>query len=313
MLLPILARLLKVDLNTLFSFNECLTELEIKHFTDELMLKMKETEDFEIIFQLAIKKIHEYPFCELLVVTLTSLLEKFMLVYSIEKVDTYQENLEKLYEKLMNSSNEKFRNHAISLLIERYLIREDYNKVELLINSIPDSILNKRAQQVSLYIRQERFSEVNQFLEEGLGIVATDIQLTLLGMVQVALKEMRFDDADYYADLYEKTTRIYFSHIDFITYQAHFEIAVAKKDTDEIMRLLRLILNATKKGVDTTSMPFHRSNVEKRNEVSEFGLILANQTTINIINSIKNDEGFEFLREHAGYEDLLLLLFDDKN
>lgn len=58
MLLPALARLLKVDLNTLFLFKENLTELEISAFGAELVEIMQE-KGLDATFQAAIEKTHE--------------------------------------------------------------------------------------------------------------------------------------------------------------------------------------------------------------------------------------------------------------
>ena len=65
-LLPALARLLKMDLNTLLSFNEDLTDIEIENFVNELD-KVVQEQDYQTAFQMAIDKIHEYPTCERLI------------------------------------------------------------------------------------------------------------------------------------------------------------------------------------------------------------------------------------------------------
>ena len=65
-LLPALARLLKMDLNTLLSFNEDLTDIEIENFVNELD-KVVQEQDYQTAFQMAIDKIHEYPTCDRLI------------------------------------------------------------------------------------------------------------------------------------------------------------------------------------------------------------------------------------------------------
>ena len=57
-LLPALARLLKTDLNTLMSFNEDLSDIEIKNFVDELD-KIIVEKNYEAAFQEGLNKIHE--------------------------------------------------------------------------------------------------------------------------------------------------------------------------------------------------------------------------------------------------------------
>lgn len=59
-LLPALARLLRTDLNTLMSFNDDLTDIEIENFVNEVDKTIQE-QNYETGFQKAIDKIHEYP------------------------------------------------------------------------------------------------------------------------------------------------------------------------------------------------------------------------------------------------------------
>jgi hypothetical protein len=61
-LLPALARLLKVDLNTLLCFNEGLSEQEISHFSREVI-----DTSCKSGFTMEIERIQEYPNCGLLI------------------------------------------------------------------------------------------------------------------------------------------------------------------------------------------------------------------------------------------------------
>ena len=64
-LLPALARLLKIDMNELFSFHEELTEKEIGQFVNEL--SEVSLDSFTEAFEMASRKIQEYPHCDLLI------------------------------------------------------------------------------------------------------------------------------------------------------------------------------------------------------------------------------------------------------
>ena len=64
-LLPALARLLKIDMNELFSFREELTETEIGLFVNELS-EISLT-NFTEAFEMGKSKIQEYPHCDLLI------------------------------------------------------------------------------------------------------------------------------------------------------------------------------------------------------------------------------------------------------
>ena len=69
-LLPALARLLKIDMNELFSFREELTEKEIGQFVNEL--SEVSLDSFTEAFEMASRKIQEYPHCDLLIYTIAT-------------------------------------------------------------------------------------------------------------------------------------------------------------------------------------------------------------------------------------------------
>ncbi|GAA0081101.1 helix-turn-helix domain-containing protein [Clostridium sporogenes] len=83
-ILPALARLLRVDLNTLLSFKEDLSEQEIGKFTNELV-EIISTKAFKIAFEKAMDKIHEYSTCNKLILTVATVLQGSIYMFGIEK------------------------------------------------------------------------------------------------------------------------------------------------------------------------------------------------------------------------------------
>ena len=82
-LLPALARLLKVDLNTLLSFKEDLSEQEIGVFVNELV-KIANNDGFHIAFEKAMDKIYEYPTCDKLILTVSTVMQGSMYVFGAD-------------------------------------------------------------------------------------------------------------------------------------------------------------------------------------------------------------------------------------
>ena len=69
MLLPALARLLKTDLNTLMSFNEEMSEIEINNVVLKVQSLIQE-DGFEKGFQFALDQVRAFPTCENLIYSL---------------------------------------------------------------------------------------------------------------------------------------------------------------------------------------------------------------------------------------------------
>ena len=77
-LLPAIARLLKIDMNELFSFREELTEKEIGQFVNEL--SEVSLDSFIKAFEMGKNKIKEYPHCDSLIYSIATV---FIIVASI--------------------------------------------------------------------------------------------------------------------------------------------------------------------------------------------------------------------------------------
>lgn len=154
-LLPALARLLKTDLNTLLSFQDDLSDVEIVNFVDELD-KIVQENGYEIAFQMAIDKIHDFPTCENLIYSAVMYLTGALILYNVSESEQYQKVFEAFYEQLSHSQNTEIKEMAISMLISYSLNRKDFSKAEELINTLPSSSIDQEERLAFLYTKQEK-------------------------------------------------------------------------------------------------------------------------------------------------------------
>ena len=204
-LLPALARLLKMDLNTLLSFNEDLTDVEIENFVNELD-KVVQEQGYQTAFQMAIDKIHEYPTCDRLVYSAILYLDGARWLYSVPEPEQYEETFETFYKRLSVNEIPEIRDIAISMLISYARNRGEYSKAEELINTLPFSTIDKEEQLAILYQQQKKYTDAEKFWEHRILNGVTEIQTALINMLEIALCENRNMDADFFADMYETIT-----------------------------------------------------------------------------------------------------------
>ena len=126
-LLPALARLLKTDLNTLLSFQEDLTDIEIENFVNDLDKTVQE-QGYEAAFQKALDKIREYPTCDRLIYSAILYLEGALALYNVSSGERYQEVYETFYRRLAASEIPEIRDTATSMLISYARNRGDFAK-----------------------------------------------------------------------------------------------------------------------------------------------------------------------------------------
>ena len=112
-LLPGLARLLKTDLNTLMSFNEEMSEVEINNVVMKVQ-SIIQKDGFEKGFQFALDQVRAFPTCENLIYSLGVFLQPSLGLQSVECQSKYREEFAKLYFRIRNSEN-------IEIILERYV------------------------------------------------------------------------------------------------------------------------------------------------------------------------------------------------
>ena len=255
-LLPALARLLKIDLNTLMSFNEDLSDVEIENFVNALDIIVNE-QNYEIAFQRALDKIHEYPTCDALIYSATLYLEGALYLYNVPNPEPYRKMLESFYKRLIDCDIQEIRDTAINMLISYARNDEDFAKAEELINTLPFATVDKEEQFAILYQRQGKYEDAQKIWEHRILKSVTDIQTALINMLEWSLRENRNQDAEFLADLYENIT-LSFYFPEWLRYNAHLLIALEQQDENRCLSILKKMLPAMKNEWNPKDCPLYR-------------------------------------------------------
>ena len=300
MLLSPLARLLKVDLNTLLSFNEELTEKEIINFVNELS-EVVYKEGFDIGFKKAMDKIHEYPTCHKLILNVAIILQGANLMWNKDNKKEYEISIDNLFEKVINSEDFEVRNQAISMTMYRYLDRKEYDKAQSCIDKLPNVNYNKEILQGSLYRRMGEFDRASQIFERKVLSDTNSIFSSLLSMMEIALEEGRNDDAKYFAEILEKTTELY-DLWEYNSYVAYFQLYTKQRDARNSIDVLKKMLPAMNKKWDMSKSKLYK-HVNANNNDGEMN----KKFLSTFIDGLKNDESdeFSFLKDDKEFLDLL--------
>lgn len=298
-LLPSLARLLKVDLNTLLSFQEDLTDEEIGNISDEIVSKIKEY-GYDIGFELAMQKIQEYPNCDRLIGILALTLEGALIMNGFDNKEKYEEKIEKLYERASKCEDQEIRNQATLMLISKYTNREEYEKADSLHRKLPDTApFDKKVIEANILMKQHKYPEAAQILEQKLLTVTSEVHSTLLKLMDIAIEEERKADATIYADAAKKTAAN-FDMWEYTSYIAEFQLSVKYHDTEKCLELLDLMLSSMKKKWKINSSPFYQHMKEKTD--TDF---IGEQMLPGIIHNLENDEELNFLRVNSRFQEII--------
>lgn len=299
-ILPPLARLLKVDLNTLLSFSDDLTERDIADCVNEIAEVMYE-KGFLPGYEKAMDKIHEYPGCDKLIINLAVFLDGAVTMFQAKDPEFYRAQVESLYEQVSGSEQLEVKHQAVSMLVWKHMGRKDYEKAQALLDQLPEIPYDKQRQQGELYIRSGRTDKAAELFEHKLMTMATEIQTILLTMMEIALKEDRVGDAMYYAGTAEKTTEL-FDLWEYNTHVTYFQLYAVLKDKENCIRVLKDMLPSMRKSWDISESKLYQHIRSRKNEEESQPKI--GSIFIDLIKK-DSDNDLEFLRNEPEFQSLL--------
>lgn len=304
-LLPALARLLKTDLNTLFSYQENVTREEISALCQTIMA-LFQSEGIGAAFAASEQALHEYPHSEELLYNLAVNLDGMLTLSGrpSEELEPYEESVLSWYRRLSGSGNAEIADSARYMLASRYIRRDDLVQAQAVLDEMPEpkavtaSMPDKRMLQVTLYLRQGRGEHAAEVLEQELLGALTRVQALLGQLVDAELASGDRETARYAAD----RERILAEKFDLWRYNAFawpLQVAMAEQDGDACVPLLRGMLEELFRPWKPEQSPlFHRIAHSLRPVVPE-------QMLPVILKGLEEDDGCGFLREREDVRELL--------
>ncbi len=313
-LLPALARLLKVDLNTLLCFNEGLSEQEIGHISNEVIDTIRKN-GFEAGFTMSMEKVREYPNCDMLIDSTALLMDGALLMYgaSLDNKEHYENQITALYEHAAKSNNDQVRNKAIYMLASKYMGRKEYEKAQEMLDLLPEfTALDKNQLQARLFINQDKLVEAAGLLERKLLMGINEVHMILMSLAEIELKERNNENASRLAELTQKVTKL-FDLGDMNVFVVPLQIAISQKNVQDSLSLLKSFLSAALTPWDVSKSSLYRHmavKVKEAKEVKEEALKekqenLGKQVLQALLSEIENSPEYAFLHSNEEFQQLI--------
>lgn len=316
-LLPPLARLLKIDLNTLFCFSEDLSAQEIGQFCNSLAKQAGA--DIVSAFETAEAKMHDYPHNEQLLLNVTIILDSMLLQTHDDTlpIDKFDAKLSDWYLRLAQSTDEKIKNSANYMRVSRYIRQGKVEAAQEVLDTIEDkrdlgsSLPDKLMLQVTIYLQQHKADLAALELEKELFKEITRVQLLLTKLVDA---EISAENIDYARKIAEKANAMVdvFDMWEFNKYTASYQIIERNKNAETMIPLLEQMLEAlATPWTLTDSVLYHRMAQDTKEYQPQEMLAV-------ILRSMESDPECAYLREYPKFNALLerynkLLKSDDKS
>lgn len=295
-LLPGLARLLKTDLNTLMSFTEEMSEVEINNVVTKVQSIIQE-DGFEQGFQFALEQVRAFPTCENLIYSLGVFLQPSLELQPIDQQNKYREEVAKLYFRIRNSENIEIKKEAISYLFYLYCKKREYDKATALLSDYPD---DTKLMMAHLYQQKKEYEPSCVLLEHRMLEIAVELQSILVSLTQIALSEKRSADAEKLACIQEQIAK-QFGILECTAYTAQLECAVNEKDAERCTQVLSLILSSMEEKWNiSASTLYQHLNLSDENIEN-----LPQQLLSSMIEQLLLDDDTSFLKENLAFQSLM--------
>ena len=294
-LLPPLARILKTDVNTLLSFHEELTPLELNQLLTDLIMKLKE-DGYDAGFQYGEATILEYPTCDQLILSITQLLFGYLALLGVKNRDAYEQKIIHWYELMIDSKNAEVRNAASGSLCQFYMERNDFEKAQQLIDSIPPLGYDKRPIQAMLHVKQGNTDAAYTVYENMLYETANKTYSAILCNLQIACEQKQYDKAAVFTKLAIEAAKL-FELGSYMIYTPALLLAAAKKEKEETLDALEQLIDNWALPCDTTSSQLYQHISFTHGGSEEINLALKEgiKSTDHDLDFIREDERFQKL------------------
>jgi len=299
-LLPLLARVLKIDMNHLFNFDQSLTDAEVYFFTDELTKSMQNPADFETVFSLGMAKLQEFPNSEFLALEVIQCFEDLQTAFHLEKEPKYEDAINQLYLRLMDSDDPTIQYTASWQYAWRLIDKEAYDEAEMVAIKLPERPMDRRDTLAEIYTHQKRYPEAQALYEDKLLNMLGDFHNVLSGLALTSAHQNNPDLADYYATIYRNVFEA-LGVSDFMLDSILIAVDIAKKDMTSSLKALQDFRQKLDNPIDSET-PIQKI-WDKR------GTTLVNQVLYReFLDWLEHKEATAFLREHPDFEPLLASL-----
>lgn len=301
-LLPALARVLKIDVNTLLCFKMELSDTEIGQIVTEVSTLVMSGEVKEA-FLLAEQKMHEYPTDVKLIHTLALTLQGAMMMTKVDDKDKeeYDLKIRYMYVLVGNSSDPKYADQANYMLASRAIADKKFDNAQDLIDKLKDnSTIDKKLLQANLWMETNNEKEAEKIYASKILSAINQIQISLGRLIDIAVKDEDMENASQLVAAGQTINKA-FGMWDYNALIFPFEKAIASNDVKETIKTLDAMLEAMRKPWDISKCPIYK-HIGSDNHEMNIGL----KMLPNILDDLENDEKYDFLRVNKDFDEMIL-------
>ena len=297
-LLAPIARLLHISLDTLLSFREDLTPAEIGEIVKQ-MDRMFEVEEFDTVYEWALKKVKEYPGCNLLIWQIAVILDARRMLENCVEPEKYDKQINAWYEIALKDENEEIRHRAADSLFGFYLRKKEYAKAESYLEYFSDYDPMKKIHQGSLYKDQGKTEEAYKIFESVLFSEYQTLNFSFSFILNLAIEENDMESARILSEKMSAMAGI-FDMGKYNECSAMLEVMCAEKNVEGTYRIVEQLLQNVDRLGD-----FQKSMLFRHMKFKETDSSYYQEIKERLIEEFRESEEFGYMNEHEGWKALM--------
>ncbi|MGN0412119.1 MAG: helix-turn-helix domain-containing protein [Lachnospiraceae bacterium] len=297
-LLAPIARLLNISLDTLLSFQEKLTGVEVEEIIREMDI-MFSKEGYEKTYEWAVKIVEKYPNCNILIWQVALMLDARRLTGECKDPDRYDDQINSWYEMALNDENEEIRHHAADSLFGFYLRKQNYTMAEKYLNYFSDYDPMKMVYRGRLYKEQGKSEEAYEMFENVLFSEYSTLNLAFSMMTRLALEENDTAYAKFLAEKSGTLSRV-FDRGKYNEYVPMLDIVCAEKDDEGTYKVARQLLENVDSLYDFQKSKLYRHKKFKDSDGSYLPVIKE-----KLLEGFRTEEDLSFMKGYKPWEKLI--------
>ena len=298
MLAPI-ARLLHISLDTLLSYQEDLSDVEISNIVQDVDKRLKEN-SYEEVFLWVKEKIEDYPNCNMLIWQLATILDAQRMFHNVldsEKYDTY---ILSCYERVLESEDEKIRTCAADSLFGYHMRKEQYEKAEGLLCYYSEQNPERKRKQAMLYGKMGRVQESYKAYEEILFSGYQMLSMVFNSIYMLAMQDDNLSKARKMVEKQQELARL-FEMGTYYEVSCALELALKEKNAEAVIEIAKKMLESVEEiGSFSDAELYEHMTFKKLDE--NFG----EGVRENLIKLFQEDEAFEFLKDDVRWKNIFI-------
>ena len=298
-LLPALARLLEIDMNTLFDFNETLSETEITLVIEELS-ELVLAGDIDDAFTRAAVMLRDYPNSLALRYQLALNLHASLILkpeWTTDEKAPYQARVTDWLCQVADGDDAELANAARHMLALDFLDRGELDHAEAMIDALPKAPYDRYILQGELLYRRGDVEAAATHISAGIFETLTKAVSQLYKMIDLEVKMANNDAAHALADATAALVGAFRLWPAYGTIVPQLVVALREENVSDSLHLLRAALEATHAPYEPPLLThFPRMALHED---------LADTYRLSLIQEARTSADYDFLRDNPDFDALL--------